>query len=145
MTPDRPTRVQLACSSRSSKRVRLGLSKINDKGQWYELWYTWRSYTGLRSDGDVTEKTHEYSQAEGGVKVNQTLFPLDESTLPVELKDNPCGTWKAFGRELWLKRFGPNMLIVLPNLIILAQSVLLPLSFPLDCADPCDETLYARC
>jgi hypothetical protein len=107
LTIDRPIRATLTYSNRSSKRVRLGFSKMNDKGQWYELWYTWRSYTGLRSDRSVTEKTHAYSQAQGGVKVNQGLFPLDESTLPVQLKDNPCGTRKAFGRELWLKRFGP--------------------------------------
>lgn len=106
VTGDRPTRATLAYSSHSSKRIRLGLSKINDKGQWYELWYTWRSYTGLRSDKDVTEKTHVYSQAKGGVKVNQSLFPFDEGTLPVVLKDNPRGTWKAFGRELWINQFG---------------------------------------
>lgn len=107
ITIDRRIRATLTYSNRSSKRVRLGLSKINDKGQWYELWYTWHSYTGLRSDRGVTEKTHAYSQAEGGVKVNQGLVPLDESTLPVQLKNNPSGTWKAIGRELWLKRFGP--------------------------------------
>jgi hypothetical protein len=48
LTIDRPIRATLTYSNRSSKRVRLGFSKMNDKGQWYELWYTWRSYTGLK-------------------------------------------------------------------------------------------------
>lgn len=50
---------------------------------------------------------HVYNQAEGGVKVDQSLFPLDEGTLLVDLKDNPRGTWKAFGRELQINHFGP--------------------------------------
>ncbi|KAF3033967.1 hypothetical protein E8E12_003495 [Didymella heteroderae] len=89
---DCPTRTTLIYSSHSSKRVRLGLSKINDKGQW--------------RDKDVTEKTHAYSQAEGGVKINQSLFPLDESTLPLELANKPSGTWRAYGKQLWVQRFG---------------------------------------
>ena len=100
LSVDRPTHVNLAYSTNTTKRIRLGYSKINEKGRWYEVWYTWRSYADLRSDKGITEKTHVYSQPEGGIKINQTLFPMDEDTLPSELMNNPGGFWKAFGREM---------------------------------------------
>ena len=72
MCIDRPTRVIIAYPIKATKRIRLGYSKVDNQGLWYEMWDTWRSYTDLRSDGCITEKAQVYSRPE----INQALFPL---------------------------------------------------------------------